>query len=99
MPWQGHPHRDRTRDRDQLAGLEEPGVIGPGGKRRHAPVRQACSKAVPRTALAALAVAGPERYPVARLADRDRELLQARCPCHGRPVGAAGEDDLEQGRV
>ena len=62
MPWRCHPDRDRGRDPDQVAvlELEEPGVIGPGGKWGHAPARQACSEAVLRTALAALGVAGPE---------------------------------------
>src|SRR6266487_2303267 len=94
--WRCHTDRLCRRNWNDMDGLEEHGVVVTRRKRGWVVIRQACPQAAPRPARTAPAVARLDRRRIAGLADRDRELLQAGEPGHGRLVLVVDEHDLEE---
>jgi hypothetical protein len=82
-----------------MVGLEEHGVVVTGRKRGRMPIGKANPGGTLRPALTARAVTRRDRHRIGGLADRDRELLPAEEPTHGRPVGAVHEHNLEEAQA
>src|SRR5689334_17726802 len=91
-----HTHSERGRNPNEIADLEELGVVGARRKRGHSPNGSACHEPMLRPTLGALAVAGRDGYWIAAFTGRDREPPQTGEPSHGWPVRAAGEQNLEE---
>src|SRR6266700_6701950 len=94
--WRCHTDRYCRRNWNEIADLEEHGVVVTGRKRGWSPIGQASPDGAVRPAWTALAVARLDRRWITGLAGRDRERLRAGGTGHGRLVLGAGERDLEE---
>jgi hypothetical protein len=92
----GHPHRDGWRCLDEVAKLIQPCPVRPRRQRWRPAVGQASGQAMRLPTAGALVVAGQNDDPVAALAGRNREALQAGQPRDDRMVLPAGQLNLKE---